>query len=120
MSPDAEKRRVVLVASLGRSGSSALMGLLRLMGAYVGREEQLVEADGANPKGYFELDVVRKFFTECFREHFGVLSRPPSFDWLEERISRESDAYFDIINVTILKIWIIIDPSNYRNTILLT
>lgn len=50
----------VLVLGMHRSGTSALTGLLRLMGCYVGRDDVLMPVKEDNPKGYWErMDVYR-------------------------------------------------------------
>ncbi len=46
------ERRVVLVVGAGRSGTSTLAGLLRLLGLHVPRPE--VAADDSNPRGFAE------------------------------------------------------------------
>lgn len=49
----------IIVLGMHRSGTSALTGLLSLMGAYVGAQDDMLLPDHDNPKGFFErLDVV--------------------------------------------------------------
>ena len=45
-------RRAILVVGTGRSGTSAMAGTLKILGAYLG--EDLKPGDGLNAKGYFE------------------------------------------------------------------
>jgi hypothetical protein len=48
----------LLVLGMHRSGTSAVTGLLHLMGCYVGAEEELMPAQVDNPRGYWErMDV---------------------------------------------------------------
>lgn len=49
----------VLVLGMHRSGTSTVTGLVRLMGAYVGKPEDLMEGTLDNPKGYWERNDVR-------------------------------------------------------------
>ncbi|CAN5301536.1 hypothetical protein BH18ACT9_BH18ACT9_12560 [soil metagenome] len=59
-------RRVVIVAGAGRSGTSTLAGILRLIGFHVPEPE--VAADATNPKGFSESQWVVDF-------HDGLLAK---------------------------------------------
>ncbi|MGZ4640147.1 MAG: sulfotransferase family protein, partial [Actinomycetes bacterium] len=48
----APRRRLVLVAGVGRSGTSVFAGILRQAGFHVPQPE--VDADSTNPKGFGE------------------------------------------------------------------
>ncbi|MDX1975662.1 MAG: sulfotransferase [Rickettsiales bacterium] len=48
----------ILVVGMHRSGTSALTGLLQLMGAHVGEAAALLPASPDNPKGFFERNDV--------------------------------------------------------------
>jgi GT2 family glycosyltransferase len=49
----------LVVLGMHRSGTSALTGLLNLMGAYFGSEEESTGANEQNPKGFWERQDVR-------------------------------------------------------------
>ncbi|HSX66363.1 sulfotransferase family protein [Nocardioides sp.] len=59
-------RRIVLVAGSGRSGTSTVVGLLRLLGVRVPQPE--VVADASNPKGFGEPQWVVDFHDELLEE----------------------------------------------------
>lgn len=65
------KTKVVLVTyALGRCGSSATMGMLKLMGVNVGAEERLVGAQAMNPKGFFELKSQEQFLRQAYAGYY--------------------------------------------------
>lgn len=52
--PSAAPAAQIVVLGMHRSGTSALAGLLRLMGLWAGEEDDLPPADEHNPAGYWE------------------------------------------------------------------
>jgi len=61
------KEKVIVVAyALGRVGSSAMMGLLKLTGLNVGNDDRLIQASPLNPKGFFELKSQQEFLVRSF------------------------------------------------------
>ena len=65
------KTKVVLVTyALGRCGSSATMGMLKLMGVNVGAEDRLVGAQAMNPKGFFELKSQEQFLRQAYAGYY--------------------------------------------------
>ena len=54
------KRSGVVVLGMHRSGTSAITGVLRLCGAWVGEDERLTAANVENPLGFWERRDVRK------------------------------------------------------------
>ncbi len=54
------ERSGVVVLGMHRSGTSAITGLLRLCGAWVGEEEHLTAANIENPQGFWERRDVRQ------------------------------------------------------------
>ena len=70
-------RRLVLVAGIGRSGSSLFTGLLGQLGFHVPQPE--VEADDTNPRGFSEPRWVVDFHTRLMRErHVSRFDSRPS------------------------------------------
>jgi hypothetical protein len=45
-------KQAILIVGTGRSGTSAMTGVLKILGSYLG--EELKPGDAVNPKGYFE------------------------------------------------------------------
>ena len=58
------KRSGLVVLGMHRSGTSALTGMLRLCGAWVGEEDELTSANIENPQGFWERRDVRKICDE--------------------------------------------------------
>lgn len=59
------RRRVVLVAGSGRSGTSTVAGILNQLGVHVPQPE--VPADETNPRGFYEPQWLVDFHTEALR-----------------------------------------------------
>lgn len=57
----------VLVTGMHRSGTSALAGSVRLLGVWLGQEEQLVPAAPDNPRGFFEHAELKELNVELLR-----------------------------------------------------
>jgi hypothetical protein len=79
-----KKTIIVLGAPLGRVGSSALMGLLKLSGVNVGgKKSGLGHASSSNPKGHFEPPSIKNFLTKTFKGFFPELDRIPTISQLK-------------------------------------
>jgi hypothetical protein len=79
-----KKTIIVLGAPLGRVGSSALMGLLKLSGVNVGgRKSGLGHASSSNPKGHFEPPSIKNFLTKTFKGFFPELDSTPTIHQLK-------------------------------------
>lgn len=90
-SPSPPAPSAVIVAGMHRSGTSLTAGLLARLGVDMGRD--LVPADRANPRGYFEdLDVVR------FHQKVFAATLPSStgghadWGWTPNAVTRSEDA----------------------------
>jgi len=67
-----ERPKLVLVSfPIGRVGSSATMGLLRLLGLNIGNREELYRVGPANQKGFFEMHPITNFLATVYGSHFG-------------------------------------------------
>jgi len=79
------KRKIAIVAyPLGRTGSSAMMGLLKVGGFDVGKKQHLSDPSKMNPKGFFELKNFGLFMNKVFGEYYGIdLSVVPNIELLE-------------------------------------
>ena len=75
----------IFVVGMHRSGTSALTGLLKILGVELG--EQLMEPLADNPKGFFENQRVYELNEEIIR-HFGSRWDDPFFcghEWLKHK-----------------------------------
>lgn len=78
MSNSSAKPKIIVVAyPLGRVGSSAMMGLLRLAGATAGKEDNLSGPAMMNPKGFFELKAQHTFLREVYPDVYPGVDVPP-------------------------------------------
>jgi hypothetical protein len=68
----------LVVLGMHRSGTSAMSGILHIMGVPVGAEEDLMPADDANQKGYWESRRLTDFQELLLREQGGSWDSPPS------------------------------------------
>jgi hypothetical protein len=83
------RAKVVLVTyAMGRCGSSATMGLLKVMGVSVGAEERLIGARPMNPKGFFELKSQERFLRHVFPDFYPSVDRLPSQDIITAAVAR--------------------------------
>lgn len=76
---------VIVSYPMGRTGSSAMMGLLNLHGYFVGEDKDLVSAAPMNPKGFFELKDQDKFLGNVFKGFYPRKTNPPSVKWARRR-----------------------------------
>lgn len=71
------KVALVTVAQ-GRCGSSATMGLLKLMNVFVGADQSLAGPAAMNPKGFFELKSQDRFLREAYPAFYPAAGDAPS------------------------------------------
>jgi len=89
------KRKVVLVAyAIGRVGSSATMGLLKLAG--INMEEVSLKKTTMNPKGGFESPLLAKFLDSTFKGIYGSTAAPPPMKVVSDITRKSHEAYFKI------------------------
>jgi tetratricopeptide (TPR) repeat protein len=74
---DIPKKIIAVGYPLGRVGSSALMGLLRLAGCNVGKNI-FTEPDPMNPRGFFELPTQQYFLERIYLGIYPHIALPPS------------------------------------------
>jgi hypothetical protein len=82
--------RGVVVLGMHRSGTSAAAGVVNLLGVPTVTEGDLLPADAANPKGYWESDSLRAFDDELLAAVRRTWLLPPRrpLDWArEERVA---------------------------------
>ena len=89
------KQTCILVMGMHRSGTSAMTGLLETLGVYLGSE--LMAANEANPKGYFENDRLYR---------------------LNEKLLSQSDSSWQDVFYDVEKIGTIDDIEELKQTIL--
>jgi hypothetical protein len=70
-------RRAVLVLGMHRSGTSAVTGLLGLLGVNVGQEDDLMSGDVFNAKGYWESSLLTDFQELLLQRFGGTWDSPP-------------------------------------------
>jgi len=74
----ATPRRAVVVLGMARTGTSATMRILNILGVALGPEERLLGAiDDINAKGFFEHYAIMRLNTELLRRLGGSWSKPP-------------------------------------------
>ncbi|MDQ1350861.1 MAG: hypothetical protein QG657_1163 [Acidobacteriota bacterium] len=80
------KKKIVVVAyHIGRVGSSALMGILKLGGLNAGESNRLTPPAPMNPKGFFELKRQNRFLGETFKGFYPDITDPPPLDVVIEK-----------------------------------
>lgn len=96
------KPKLIVVAyHMGRIGSSAVMGTLVKLGAYVGEEESLCSPAKMNPKGFFELLLQRDFMNEVYRGIYPGFTLPPTINIIEEIAKQQYLQYSSILKSTL-------------------
>ncbi len=83
-SEPASRPRVVVVAGSGRSGTSTVAGVLKMLGLHIPQPE--VPGDRTNPRGFFEPQWAVRFQSRLLRQASVLLtdSRPQGFTRTEE------------------------------------
>ena len=90
----ANKTIIVLGAPLGRVGSSALMGLLRMSGVNVGgKKSGLGHKSSSNPKGHFEPPSIKDFLANVFSGFFPELHKTPSMKHLRRQGAKHAQQF---------------------------
>lgn len=94
VAPDSE-RRVVLVVGAGRSGTSTLAGLLKLLGLHVPQPE--VAADASNPRGFAEPQWVVDRHDRLLRDAVVQVAdaRPAAWELCATAAAADGDAVRD-------------------------
>lgn len=72
-----KKKLIVVAYHIGRIGSSATMGVLKIGGINVGTDSQLTAPAPMNPKGFFELKSQNSFLKDTFKGFYPNISDPP-------------------------------------------
>lgn len=93
---DGRKKIVVVGYPLGRTGSSALMGLLQLAGCNSGKNV-FMEPSPMNPRGFFELPAQQQFLERIYTGIYPQLAPPPPPDLLAEIGRRHAGEYRDLL-----------------------
>jgi len=94
-----EPRTIVAVAyPLGRAGSSALMGLLKVASVHVGADEHLSKPAPMNPKGFFELPAQEEFLRHVYASVYPEISLPPCLAMVDEIGERYADDYMALLS----------------------
>jgi hypothetical protein len=76
----AHHNKIIVVAyPVGRIGSSAMMGLLRLSGISVGNQARMSMAAPMNPKGFYELKSQQRFLSLQYPGIYPDITEPPLF-----------------------------------------
>ncbi|MBP7461436.1 MAG: hypothetical protein KBA26_09115 [Candidatus Delongbacteria bacterium] len=92
------KPKIVVVAyHIGRIGSSAMMGILRIAGLKVGSENGLVSPAPINSKGFLELIAVKPFIKEAFRGYYPNITDPPPINEVIRFGKKNAGKYRELI-----------------------
>jgi len=92
------KSKIVVVAyHIGRIGSSAMMGILKIAGLKVGSEMEMVSPAPFNPKGFLELKPLKPFMYKAFSGYYPTISNPPSLNEVIRIGQRYALDYRDLI-----------------------
>lgn len=71
-----DMKRLVIILGMHRSGTSVVTQICQYMGAYLGKENELIIPDGNNPDGYFEnieiTSIDDKVLHICGREWYSL------------------------------------------------
>jgi hypothetical protein len=78
------KKIIAAAYHLGRTGSSAVMGLLHLSAINIGKEEHLIGPQAMNPKGFFELKPQQKFLEKVYQGIYPDVTDPPEMAVMEK------------------------------------
>ncbi len=84
---------------VGRAGSSALMGLLRLARFNAGTDQQLIGPSRINPKGFFELPAQEEFLRRVYAHIYPHFSVPPGMAFLDAVADEHSQQYLELLQV---------------------
>lgn len=71
--------RVVCVGGMGRSGTSLTMRLLNLLGVYLGPQEDMMQPQVDNPRGYWEHSKLTDLNEALLARLGGSWHEPPTF-----------------------------------------
>ena len=94
----ARSDKIIVVAyPVSRTGSSAMMGLLRLAGANVGHPDKVINRAPMNPKGFFELPAQEKFLRQVYEGIYPHFSTPPPMEILHEVGRKHGGRYRDLL-----------------------
>lgn len=70
---------IVCILGMHRSGTSVFTRILNLIGLYLGPEQQLLQPNDYNPKGYWEHDEIVSLNNEILERLGGSWDEPPAF-----------------------------------------
>lgn len=85
-----EKRKIIIVGAhaLGRTGTSAMMGLIRIFGANVGGHKTgLGRKSSTNKKGHLEIPAYKDFLGSAFKDFYPTLNSVPTPDMLNKLVT---------------------------------
>jgi hypothetical protein len=86
--PAPGRTTAVLVLGMHRSGTSSLTALINRLGVTVGPEDELVQADKANERGYWESSRLTDFQELLLRQLGGSWHSPPPLEGSWQRSPR--------------------------------
>ena len=70
--------------ALGRTGSSSVMGLLKLADVDIGKENLMINEAKFNPKGYFELRNQQHFLVNTYPEFYPNIFNTPTINQIDD------------------------------------
>lgn len=111
-----KNQKVICVLGMHRSGTSLVTGLLRMVGIYLGSDDEMYPPGKGNPKGHWENMTSKKINEDLLREFGGAGDNPPYFppNWFRQKgvvseIRRRGVNFINKMNEK-SKIWAWKDP----------
>ena len=109
--------KLVLVTGMHRSGTSAMAGLLQVLGGYLGPADGLYEADQNNEAGYYERRDIVEFnddilsgavdFLDSKHSFFDNVNNPDYLGWLYGAWSNFEEIAFDEAQLATARKWLL-------------
>lgn len=117
--PPSHRRRAIVVLGMHRSGTSALTGLCRTLGATVGPAKKLIEPSRFNERGFFEVWDFVRLHNRLLREfglHWSDPAPLPDFWESDLRIAAFREELASMVEryLADAPLWVVKDPRLCR------
>lgn len=88
---------VIVTCSKGREGTSAMMGLLNILGYNAIGKSGVFGEHPMNPKGFFESRQNNKLLDDWFKDYYPGIKNPPTIEQLNEICLKHKDEYVEFL-----------------------